>query len=127
MRYVRRVLQALFIIAVIWLTYKNSRATVDLVFFTKEITNASAILVVAIAIFTGALIASLFAVMRELKTAKKYRETEKENIRLNKELEDATRDLRLLKIDFEELKIANNSFKKMIEISNNNNSTGVIL
>jgi len=127
MRYLRRVVQALFIIAVIWLTYTNSRATVDLVIFNKEVHNASAILVVAISLFTGGLIASFFAVMRELKSARVYRETEKENQQLKKELEETGKDLRLLKIDFEELRIENASLKKMIEISRKNDSTGVIL
>lgn len=127
MLYVKRVLQGLFVLAIIWLTYTNADQTVNLNFFTKEVHNASVVIVVVLSLFTGALITSFFSVLRELKSAKKYRETDKENIRLKKELEDATRDLRLANIDLADLKAENGSFKKLIEVANNNKSTGVIL
>jgi len=127
MLYVKRILQALFVLAIIWLTYTNADQTVNLNFFTKEVHNASVVIVVVLSLFTGALVASFFSVIRELRTAKKYRETDKENIRLKKELDDATRDLRLANIDLESLKAENGSFKKLIEVANTNKSTGVIL
>jgi len=127
MLYVKRVLQGLFVLAIIWLTYTNADQTVNLNFFTKEVHNASVVIVVVLSLFTGALITSFFSVLRELKSAKKYRETDKENVRLKKELEDATRDLRLANIDLADLKAENGSFKKLIEVANNNKSTGVIL
>jgi len=127
MLYVKRILQALFVLAIIWLTYTNADQTVNLNFFTKEVHNASVVIVVVLSLFTGALVASFFSVIRELRTAKKYRETDKENIRLKKELDDATRDLRLANIDLESLKAENGSFKKLIEVANTSKSTGVIL
>jgi len=127
MLYVKRILQALFVLAIIWLTYTNADQTVNLNFFTKEVHDASVVIVVVLSLFTGALVASFFSVIRELRTTKKYRETDKENIRLKKELDDATRDLRLANIDLESLKAENGSFKKLIEVANTNKSTGVIL
>lgn len=127
MLYVKRSLQALFILAIIWLTYTNADETVNLNFFTKEVHNASVVIVVVLSLFTGALLASFFSTIRELRTAKKYRETDKENIRLKKDLDDATRDLRLANIDLESLKAENGSFKKLIEVANTSKSTGVIL
>jgi len=122
MLYMKRLLQAAFLFGIIWLTIKNYDAKVNLNLFGKQVEDASVIVIIFFAIFTGVLIATFFATLREFKNSREFRIVSKENKKMKKEMELANKDILLLKSNLEkatsEKEFLGNEIKTLKEVLN---------
>ncbi len=134
MNYLRRIVQAVILLGIIWLTIQNYEVKVNLILFTKEIADASVILVVFFSIIFGILISSFFSAMKDFKNLRAYNRSMKQNKKLNKEIESLKKDLLIQKNDFDKTSKNNELLEKEIstlkevikypirDTSNNNDS-----
>ena len=93
MNYLRRIIQATVLLGIIWLTIQNYDMKVNLKLFTKEITDASVILVVFFAVLFGVLLSTFFSAMKDFKNLRAYNRAIKENKKLNKKIESLEKDV----------------------------------
>jgi len=112
MNYLRRIIQAAFLLGIIWLTIQNYEAKVNLKLFTKEITDASVILVVFFAVLFGVLISTFFSAMKDFKNLRAYNRSMKENKKLNKKIVSHEKDILIQKNELDSTKKNNELLEK---------------
>lgn len=115
MLYMKRLLQATFLFGIIWLTIKNYDAKVNLDLFGKQVEDSSVIVIIFFSIFTGVLTATFFATLREFKNSREFRVISRENKRMKKEVELASKDILLLKGNLEKVTLEKESFGSEIK------------
>ena len=114
MTYLRRIIQATVLLGIIWLTIQNYEVKVDLKLFTKEITEASVILVVFFAVLFGILLSTFFSAMKDFRNLRAYNKSKKENKKLNKKIESLEKDVLIQKNDLDSTKRSNELLEKEI-------------
>ncbi|MBN1971573.1 MAG: LapA family protein [Candidatus Delongbacteria bacterium] len=114
MNYLKRALQALFLFAIIWLTIQNYDVKANLKLFTKEIQDASVILVIFFSILIGVIITAFFSAWKEFKSSLNVKRHAKENKKIGKDLELASSNLQLANNEIDRLKLENEKLQTEI-------------
>ena len=115
MNYAKRIFQLLLLFVVIWVTVQNYEAKANLKIFSKEIVDASVIIVIFFALIIGGLVSAFFSALKDFKNSKEHKKVLKELKLTNKDLEIKTKDLLLAVSELEKLKVENTSFSNEIK------------
>ncbi len=115
MNYAKRIFQLLLLFVVIWVTVQNYEAKANLKIFSKEIVDASVIIVIFFALIIGGLVSAFFSALKDFRNSKEHKKVLKELKLTSKDLEIKTKDLLISKSDLEKLKIENTSFSNEIK------------
>lgn len=101
MLYIKRAFQAAFLFAVIYLTIQNYSTSVNVKIFYREINEVSIVLVIFFSVVLGALLSAFFSALREFATQREFRRVSKENKKLNREIDDMSKDITILRNETE--------------------------
>ncbi|PIE79248.1 MAG: hypothetical protein CSA15_03865 [Candidatus Delongbacteria bacterium] len=115
MLYFKRAVQLIFLFTIIFLTIQNYEMKADLKIFTKEIPQASVVLVVFFSILIGLIIAAFFSALKDYKSAMKVKKANKETKKIGKELELVQKDLMIAKAELDKITLERNKLSTEIE------------
>ena len=115
MLYFKRAVQAIFLFAIIWLTIQNYDMKVDIKLFTKDISQASVVLVIFFSILLGLVAAAFFSALKDYQSSRKVKRANKDNKKISKELELVQKDLIIAKAELDKVTLERDRLSTEIE------------
>lgn len=116
MYYLKKIVELLLLLAIIWLSVENYSVKVNgITIFGNEIMQTSVIFVIFASLIIGGLISAFFSAIKEWKTVRGNRKTISELKDRIKDMEIKTKDLQITQNDLEKLKIENAALKSEVK------------